>query len=87
MIRRTLIDFFADVASDPRTARAEFLTYDDGYRTWSWSYADLARAAQQFARRLHDADIGSGQHVAIWSENRPEWIAALWGAVFWAMAS
>jgi long-chain acyl-CoA synthetase len=81
MIRRTLIDFFADATSDPRTARAEFLTYDDGYRTWSWSYADLARAAQQFAQRLRDADIRSGQHVAIWSENRPEWIAALWGAL------
>src|SRR5919197_6466021 len=81
MSRRTLIEFLADVTSDPRTARAEFLTFDDGYRTWSWSYADLVSAAQRFADRLHDAQIASGQHVAIWSENRPEWIAALWGAL------
>ncbi|PYR92569.1 MAG: hypothetical protein DMF84_13815 [Acidobacteria bacterium] len=81
MTRRTLIDFLADVTSDPRTARADFLAYDDGYRTWSWSYADLVRATQQFADRLRDQQIASGQHVAIWSENRPEWIAALWGAL------
>jgi long-chain acyl-CoA synthetase len=81
MTRRTLIDFLADVTSDPRTARAAFLTYDDGYRTWSWSYADLARAARQFADRLRDAQIAGGHHIAIWSENRPEWIAALWGAL------
>jgi long-chain acyl-CoA synthetase len=81
MTRRTLIDFLADVTSNPRTARAIFLTYDDGYRTWSWSYADLVSAAQQFANRLRQAQIASGQHIAIWSENRPEWVASLWGAL------
>src|SRR5438067_3507289 len=81
MTRRTLIEFLADVTSDAHTARASFLTYDDGYRTWSWTYADLVGAAQRFADRLRDAQITSGQHVAIWSENRPEWIASLWGAL------
>jgi hypothetical protein len=33
MARRTLIDFFDDLASTP----GEFLVYDDGYRTWSLS--------------------------------------------------
>src|SRR3954447_22388598 len=81
MTRRTLTEFLDDVTSNPQTARAEFLIYDDGYRTWSWSYADLVRAAGQFADRIRDAGITSGEHVAIWSENRPEWIAALWGAL------
>ena len=27
------------------------------------------------------SDIAAGQAIAIWSENRPEWIAALWGAL------
>src|SRR3954453_19393396 len=81
MTRRTLTEFLDDVTSNPQTARAEFLIYDDGYRTWSWSYADLVRAAGQFADRIRDAGITSGQHVAIWSENRPEWIASLWGAL------
>jgi long-chain acyl-CoA synthetase len=39
---------------------------------------DRARA---FATRLHEAGIVKGEHVVIWSENRPEWIMALWGCL------
>jgi long-chain acyl-CoA synthetase len=83
MTRRTLLDFFADVTGDARssTARAPFLVYDDGYRTWSWTYGELASAARQFAARLRSSGIAPGNAIAIWSENRPEWIAALWGAL------
>ncbi|HEX6464559.1 MAG TPA: AMP-binding protein [Vicinamibacterales bacterium] len=80
MARRTLVDFFADVTSGS-TAQHDFLVYDDGYRTWTWTYADLASAAHGFAARLHESHITSGQAIALWSENRPEWIAALWGAL------
>jgi long-chain acyl-CoA synthetase len=81
MTRRTLLDFFADVTSDPSAKNAQFLVYDDGYRTWTWTYGDLAAASHVFARRLRHANVGAGQAIAIWSENRPEWIAALWGAL------
>ncbi len=81
MTRRTLIDFFADVTGDAATASAPFLVYDDGYRTWTWTYGDLASAARGFAARLREAGVTAGAHVAIWSENRPEWIAALWGSL------
>ena len=81
MTRRTLLDFFADVTTDSPTKNAQFLAYDDGYRTWTWTYGDLAAAAHGFAQRLRDARIAPGQAIAIWSENRPEWIAALWGAL------
>src|SRR5436190_3393293 len=81
MTRRTLLDFFADVTSDSAAKNAQFLAYDDGYRTWTWTYGDLAAAAHRFAGRLRDEHIAAGQAVAIWSENRPEWIAALWGAL------
>ena len=77
MPRRTLIDFFDDLA----VLDGEFLVYDDGYRTWSMSYRDAAAAARGFAGRLHAAGIVKGQAVAIWSENRPEWIVALWGCL------
>jgi len=82
MTRRTLLDFFADVAADRADASdsPEFLAFDDGYRTWTWTYAELARQAQAFALALRSRGIVSGQAIAIWSENRPEWIAALWGA-------
>jgi long-chain acyl-CoA synthetase len=77
MARRTLIDFFDDLAA----LDGEFLVYDDGYRTWSLTYRETADAARAFAARLREAGIGKGQSVAIWSENRPEWIVALWGCL------
>ena len=77
MARRTLIDFFDDIA----TLDGEFLVYDDGYRTWSLTYRETADAARAFAARLREAGFGKGQSIAIWSENRPEWIVALWGCL------
>jgi long-chain acyl-CoA synthetase len=77
MARRTLIDVFADLS----TTRGTFLVYDDGYRTWSYTYGDVADAARAFAARLKEAGITKGQCVAVWSENRPEWVMALWGCV------
>jgi long-chain acyl-CoA synthetase len=81
MTRRTLLDFFADVTGGAAAKKARFLVYDDGYRTWTWTYAELGAAATAFGGRLRDAGIHAGSAVAIWSENRPEWIAALWGAL------
>ena len=77
MARRTLIDFFEDLSH----TSGEFLTYDDGYRTWSFSYEEVAAAARSFAARLASAEIRKGDAVVIWSENRPEWIVAFWGCL------
>ena len=77
MARRTLIDFFDDLA----LIDGEFLSFDDGYRTWSYTYRETARQAEVFASALEAAGIVKGQHVVIWSENRPEWIMALWGCL------
>jgi long-chain acyl-CoA synthetase len=77
MARRSLIDFFDDLAQ----ANGEFLSYDDGYRTWSYTYRQVADAARAFAARLRREGVARGQHVAIWSENRPEWISTLWGCL------
>jgi long-chain acyl-CoA synthetase len=77
MARRTLLDFYADL----RQAPGPFLVHDDGYRTWTFSYAETAAAAEAFARRLREAGIGQGDAVVIWSENRVEWIFALWGCL------
>jgi long-chain acyl-CoA synthetase len=75
--RETLLDFFADLAQ----LDDEFLVWDDGYRTHSYSYADIARGARGFAGKLRTEGIGKGAKVIFWSENRPEWIAALWGCL------
>ncbi|HVD91273.1 MAG TPA: AMP-binding protein [Vicinamibacterales bacterium] len=81
MTRRTLLDFFEDVPAHASTRNAQFLAYDDGYRTWTWTYGEFAAASRAFAQRLRRERIAPGESIAIWSENRPEWIAALWGAL------
>jgi hypothetical protein len=53
MARRTLLDFFDDLSSTD----AEFLVYDDGYRTWALTYTETAAAARDFAQKLRAAGI------------------------------
>jgi long-chain acyl-CoA synthetase len=77
MLRRTLIDYFADFAS----IDGEFVVYDDGYRSWSYTYGDIAAAARAFADRLRGSGISKGQAIAVWGENRAEWSIARWGCV------
>ena len=77
MPRRTLIDFYADLSSTP----GEFVVYDDGYRSWSYSYADVTGAARAFAHRLRSEGVAKNDAVVIWAENRAEWIIALWGCL------
>ena len=77
MARRTLLDFFDDLS----TIDGTFIVHDDGYRTWSYSYAEIAGAARAFATRVRECGIGPGQKVVLWSENRPEWIVVLWGCL------
>ena len=78
MRRETLIDFFDDLSAD---RAATFLAYDNGFRHWTYTYADVARAARAFGARLAAAGIGKGDAVVFWSENRPEWVVAFWGCL------
>jgi long-chain acyl-CoA synthetase len=75
--RDTLIDFFHDFSR----ARGVFLVYDDGFRSWSYTYEDIGRRARQFAAMIHGLGLQQGDAVVFWSENRPEWIAAFWGCL------
>jgi long-chain acyl-CoA synthetase len=75
--RQTLIDLFAEFAESP----VEFLQYDDGYRRWKYTYAQVGFAARHFAVRLAEHNIHKGDKAIIWAENRPEWVVAFWGCV------
>jgi long-chain acyl-CoA synthetase len=77
MPRETLLDFFTDLSR----ANGTFLVHDDGFRVRSWTYAEVAAAAEGFARTLATQGIGLDDKVVLWGENRPEWIVAFWGAV------
>ena len=77
MRRTTLIDFFRDLSS----ADGPFLVHDDSFRTRTFTYQDVGRASTAFAARLAASGIAKGHKVVIFSENRPEWIAAFWGCL------
>ena len=65
--RETLIDFFHDFSR----ARGEFLVYDDGFRSRSYSYEETSRRATQFAVRLHDFGLRQGDAVVFAVNYRP----------------
>jgi long-chain acyl-CoA synthetase len=77
VVRDTLIDFFRDLS----IARGDFLVYDDGFRSRSYTYDAVGRAARGFAARLRTHGVRKGDTVIFWSENRPEWIVAFWGCI------
>jgi long-chain acyl-CoA synthetase len=75
--RESLVDLFQEFAARPD----EFLIYDNDYRTWRYTYAQVSGAALHFAARLRAAGIGKGDKAVLWSESRPEWIVAFWGCM------
>jgi long-chain acyl-CoA synthetase len=75
--RDTLIDVFDDFAS----SSGAFVVHDDSYRTRTFSYGDVGRAARAFGARLAAAGVCKGDKVVVFSENRPEWLAAFWGCL------
>ena len=77
MARQTLLDVFDDLA---RTS-GEFLVYDDGFRTHTYTYEQVVGGARAFAGRLASSGVATGDKVVLWSENRPEWIVAFWGCI------
>ena len=77
MRRDTLLDFFEDFASSTDL----FLVHDDGYRVRQATYQQVADAARAFAQKLDASGIRADDKVAIWSENRIEWVVALWGCL------
>ncbi len=52
-----------------------------GYRTFRWSYREIAESAFQFARELEARSIGRGERVFIWGDNCAEWIVAFLGCI------
>jgi long-chain acyl-CoA synthetase len=77
MKRDTLLDFFHDFAS----LDAEFLVHDDGFRTRRFTYSEVAALAAGFAARLRASGTTKDSKIILYSENRPEWIVALWSCL------
>jgi len=64
-----------------RRNKGEFLRYEGDLGAARLSYAEASQAAAALAARLREAGIGKGERVVFWGENRPEWVAALWGCI------
>ena len=77
-----LIDFFDRYIR----GHTEALVYDDGFRRWSYSGDDVRATAEVFAGRLADAGLRNGDRLLIWSDSRPEWVAAFWGCTLCGVA-
>ncbi len=77
-----LIDFFDRYVR----GHTEALVYDDGFRRWSYTHDQLRATAEAFAGRLADAGLRAGDRLLIWSDSRPEWVAAFWGCMLGGIA-
>src|SRR5262245_33503376 len=57
------------------------MVYDDGFRSRTYTYEEVGRAAHGFAARLASQGLVRGDKVIFFSENRPEWVMAFWGCL------
>jgi long-chain acyl-CoA synthetase len=77
MPRKTLLDFLEDYSQQD----AVYLVHDDGYRTRQATYREVGQASHRFAGTLKAAGFAPQDKLLVWSENRAEWIVALWGSL------
>ncbi len=74
----TLLDFLPRLQQlDSREA----VRFDNGIRTWVFSYRDLYRQIAGFSQGLADRGLSKGDRLLLWCENRPEWLIAFWGSL------
>src|SRR5271156_3157682 len=50
-----------------------------GYRMEWFTYGQVLELASRFVRELDARQIGKGDRVMLWGENRAEWVAAFFG--------
>src|SRR6266404_7550207 len=68
---KTLNELFNSAVD--RHRESEFLRFKVGGDWRSLTFGEVARRVRELALGLHALGIRSGDRVAIWSENRPEW--------------
>ena len=52
-----------------------------GYRMETWTYGQIAEAANRLARELEARGIAKGDAVLLWGENSAEWITVFLGCL------
>jgi long-chain acyl-CoA synthetase len=79
MPRQSLLEYFG---AESRPPRETAIAWRRGYRMVRWSYAELLRAAGNFATELAARGVAKGDRVLIWGENSGECVAAFLGCLF-----
>jgi long-chain acyl-CoA synthetase len=79
MARESLLDYFG---AEWRSARETAIAWRHGYRRARWTYAELLRAAGNFAGELAARGFAKGDRVLLWGENSGEWVAVFLGCLF-----
>lgn len=51
-----------------------------GRSPWTWTYAELWERARRAAALQRAQGVSKGDRVVLWGPNRPEWVAAFFGA-------
>src|SRR5258707_6155641 len=68
---KTISEVFNDAVDSYREKEFLRFKYEEAWR--SLTYGEVARRVRELALGLHTLGLKSGDRVAIWSENRPEW--------------
>jgi long-chain acyl-CoA synthetase len=79
----TIIELLEDAVA--RHGNRPALRIKPGFRTRTWSFADLGDQVPRVAGVLRGAGVEPGDRVLIWAVNRPEWSISFLG-VLWAGA-
>ena len=78
MPRQSLIDFLAQY---PSHGSSNAYVERTGYRSFRWSYREMAGVAAQCARELESRGIAPGDRILLWGRNSAEWVAAFFGCI------
>lgn len=74
----TFVDLIDSLKSHDKTA----LVYHNGFRTFNYSYKDLYSLVRRAATLYHESGIVTGDRIALWGANQPEWVVACLGAIY-----
>jgi long-chain acyl-CoA synthetase len=75
---QTLVELLAQSADRFGDAPAVSLY---GREPWTWSYRELWDQSRRAATYLRNAGVQKGDRIVMWGPNRPEWVAAFFGAM------
>ncbi|MEJ2144623.1 MAG: AMP-binding protein [Acidobacteriota bacterium] len=78
MVIETLLDIFRCFEG---LGTREAIRFTTDYRSSLYSYRDLWLHAGAYGGFLSAQGLREGHRILLWSENRPEWVFAFWGAI------